>query len=120
MALPMVKVATALACSLFVASLANVQSPDARASEAASVRRAATFAAPVRVMAGSKLMGIGRLYPSPVLRDMDGDGLADVVVGDLFGRITVATRIAGDGTPAWGADVPLEAADGEDLKFSNW
>ncbi|HVS09675.1 MAG TPA: hypothetical protein VMS76_07345 [Planctomycetota bacterium] len=116
----MVKVATALACSLFVASLANAQSPDARASEAASAQPAAIFASPVRVMAGSKPMGVGRLYPSPVFRDMNGDGLADVVIGDLFGRITVATRIAGDGPPAWGAEVPLEAVDGKELKFSNW
>ena len=57
---------------------------------------------------------------SPQFVDFDADGLADVVVGDLFGRITVATRVAGDGPPEWGAEVPLEAADGEELKFHNW
>jgi hypothetical protein len=120
MALSMVNVATALACSVLAGSVANAQSPDAHASEAVAAQPGATFATPVRVMAGSKLMGVGRLYPSPVFRDMNGDGLADVVIGDLFGRITVATRDAGDGPPAWGAEVPLEAADGEELKFSNW
>jgi hypothetical protein len=120
MALPMVKVATALACSLLVGSVANAQSPGGRASEAGAAQPAARFAAPMRVMAGSKPMGVGRLYPSPVFRDMNGDGLADVVIGDLFGRITVALRVAGDGAAAWGAEVPLEAADGEELKFSNW
>ena len=109
----------ALACSVLLASSSSAQSPSAEPSEAAAARPAAAFAAPVRVMAGSQPMGSKRLYPSPVFRDMNGDGLADVVIGDLFGRITVALRLAGD-EPAWGEEEALQAEDGKDLKFSNW
>ena len=56
----------------------------------AQTATAPTFAPPVKLMAGTKGLGENRLFPSPVLHDMDGDGLADLVVGDLRGRLTVA------------------------------
>ncbi|MGE3166615.1 MAG: hypothetical protein AB7O52_17070 [Planctomycetota bacterium] len=74
------------------------------------------FEAPVRLMAGEKPMGGDRLYPSPVLHDVDGDGVADMVIGDLVGNLTVSKRVAG----AWLAPTPLTAADGKPLKFNNW
>ena len=80
----------------------------------------ATFADPVRMQAGDKMMGEARLYPSPVLHDVDGDGLQDMVIGDLFGKITVAPRLSGDGAPRFGPEAPLQAADGKELKFHNW
>lgn len=76
-----------------------------------------TFAAPVRLQAGDKLLGAGRLYPSPMAHDVDGDGRLDLVIGDLAGRLTVALRRA-DGTYA--AETPLLAADGKRLDFANW
>jgi hypothetical protein len=81
---------------------------------------APTFAAPVRLKAGDAFMGHKRLYPSPVFHDVNGDGLADVVIGDLWGKITVALRVKGDGPPQYAAETKLEGADGKELDFANW
>ncbi|HLU40267.1 MAG TPA: hypothetical protein VK081_12845 [Planctomycetota bacterium] len=78
------------------------------------------FAPPVRLQAGEKFMGEGRLYPSPVFHDVNGDGRLDVVIGDLMGRLTVALRLPGDGPPRFGEEQPLKNADGQPLKFHNW
>ena len=75
-----------------------------------------TFAAPVRLVAGGAGLGEGRLYPSPVAHDVDGDDRLDLVVGDLRGRVTVALRTA-DG---YAAEQPLRAADGTEIDFHNW
>lgn len=78
-----------------------------------------TFAPPVRLQAGAALLGQHRLYPSPVLHDLDGDGLVDVVVGDLRGRLTVAPRTAK--SPAtFGTEQKVMAANGKELDFANW
>jgi hypothetical protein len=77
------------------------------------------FAAPKRILAGEANLGEGRLYPSPVLFDADRDGLADIVVGDLFGKVTFAPRIAGEAV-AFGPEKPLLDRDGKPLKFHNW
>ena len=74
------------------------------------------FAEPVQIKAGDKILGEGRLYPSPVLHDVDGDGTAEMLIGDLRGMITVAKRTK-DG---FGPEKPLLAADGKQLKFHNW
>jgi len=79
-----------------------------------------SFAAPVRLMAGDQPMGQGRFYPSPSLVDLDGDGVAEMVIGDLFGKLTVSKRIPGKDSTAWSAPEPLEGADGKPLKFNNW
>ncbi|MHC4973074.1 MAG: hypothetical protein ACYTG3_12155 [Planctomycetota bacterium] len=78
------------------------------------------FAAPVRIRAGDAFLGEERLYPSPVLHDVDGDGLADIVVGDLFGRVTVARRLAAKPPVAFGAEKPINDRDGKPLRFHNW
>jgi hypothetical protein len=80
----------------------------------------AKFAPPVRLMAGGKFLGGNRLFPSPVLHDVNGDGLPDMVVGDQFGRLTVALRQPGAGAPVFGAETKLLAADGQPLDFHNW
>ena len=77
----------------------------------------AAFEAPVQLMAGDRPMGSGRLYPSPAMLDVDGDKRADLVIGDLFGKLTVSRRGAGE---AWGESKPLKGADGKQLKFHNW
>lgn len=79
-----------------------------------------SFAAPVRLHAGDKLLGENRLYPSPVFHDMNGDGLADIVVGDLRGRITVALRQPGKGPATYGAESALKDVDGKEIDFHNW
>ncbi|MHC4921313.1 MAG: hypothetical protein ACYTKC_17195 [Planctomycetota bacterium] len=74
------------------------------------------FAAPQLLMVGDQEMGSTSLYPSPVLLDIDGDGVREMVIGGLRGYLSVARR-----TPdGWGAEVRLKATDGRDLKFNNW
>ena len=104
----------ALAVATTLASSQNkADTPDAS-------RVSATFADPVRLMAGDKMLGEGRLYPSPVCQDMNGDGMLDIVVGDLLGKITVALRLPGDGAPRFGKDTKLMALDGKEIDFGNW
>jgi hypothetical protein len=78
------------------------------------------FAAPERIRAGDAFLGEGRLYPSPVLHDVNGDQRPDIVVGDLFGRVTVAHRSAAEAPLAFGGEEPLNDRDGKPLRFHNW
>lgn len=80
----------------------------------------ATFAAPMRLMAGDAPMGKGRMFPSPALYDLDGDGVAELILGDLIGRLTVCKRQSGDEPRGWTEATDLEGASGEALKFHNW
>jgi len=88
---------------------------------ACAIFAAPAFEPPVRLKAGDKFLGHQldgreRLYPSPVLHDLDGDGKQELLVADLFGNVTYSTR-TGDG---WGEEKVLKAADGKPLKFHNW
>jgi len=105
-------------CGSSVATTSAQETP-ATAGERTPVP-VARFAPPVLLLAGDEPMGKRRLYPSPVLQDMNGDGRADVVLGDLWGRITVAPRLAGEGAPRFGKDEPLLTRDGEPIDFANW
>lgn len=78
------------------------------------------FAAPVRLKAGDALLGASRLYPSPAMHDVNADGIADVVIGDLFGKVTVAYRSTKSGAATLGAEKPIQMKGGKDLKFHNW
>ncbi len=104
--------------------LANAQgAPSSAPSAAAGQLPAASaprFAAPTRVLAGPRYAGLARRYPSPVLHDVNGDGLADLVLGDLYGSVTVSLREAGEGPVRFGAEAPLRFSDGSELVFSNW
>jgi hypothetical protein len=71
-------------------------------------------------MAGDALLGEDRLYPSPVFHDMNGDGLLDIVVGDLQGRLTVALQRKDEGPRTFAAETEVGAADGKRLDFHNW
>lgn len=98
--------------ALLVLAAAGLASAD-------ETRTKAHFAAPKRILAGDAFLGEGRMYPSPVLFDVDGDGLPDIVLGDLPGRVIFAPRIAGE-TVAFGAEKPLPDRDKKPLKFHNW
>ena len=74
----------------------------------------------MRLKAGDKFLGENRLYPSPVLYDINGDKRPDVVVGDLFGKVTIALRSKENPPGALGVENPLNDRDGKPLKFHNW
>jgi hypothetical protein len=93
---------------------------------ATAVAQAPQFAPPVRLKAGDTFLGNkdaegkrDRLFPSPVWHDLDGDGLADLVIGDLRGHLTVAHRQAGP-TPAFAVEEKVLGADGKILDLGNW
>ncbi len=86
----------------------------------AQSRPEARFAPPVRLSAGDKLLGAHRLFPSPVFHDMNGDGLPDLVVGDLIGKLSVALRVPGADPRAFAPETELQAADGKAIDFHNW
>lgn len=106
-------------CALLVSPLAAQDAPQAPSAPRRDLQ-ASDFAAPVRLHAGEKFLGEKRLFPSPVFHDVNGDGLRDLVIGDLPGSITVALRLAGDGPAKYGAEERLQAADGRPLDFNNW
>lgn len=77
------------------------------------------FAPARRISAQDAFAGSERLFPSPVLFDVDGDGHRDLVVADLRGSLTVAPGLA-EAPGRFGKEVPLEKSDGNQLDFSNW
>ena len=79
-----------------------------------------TFAPPVRLKAGDKFLGENRLFPSPVYHDLNGDGRADIVVGDLQGHLTVAHRAADSASALFAAEEKVLGADGEIVDLQNW
>ncbi len=74
------------------------------------------FKAPVQLMAGDAELGRRKMYPSPASFDVDGDGIKDLVLGGLSGRVTWSRRTA-DGL---GPEKPMERTDGKQLDFNNW
>ncbi len=80
----------------------------------------ARFAAPKRIQAGETFLGAGRLYPSPVLHDVDGDERPDIVIGDLIGRVTVAHAGSNKSVVSFGSEKQLKDRSGEQLTFHNW
>jgi hypothetical protein len=79
-----------------------------------------TFAPPVRLQAGDKLLGEARLYPSPVFHDVNGDGASDLVVGDLRGHLTSALRKKGSTPPTFAGEEKVLGADGKIVDLQNW
>lgn len=102
----------------FATAAAVAQSPAAPAN-GPSAAKSPTFAPPVRLLAGEAMLGQGRLFPSPVYHDLDGDRLADLVVGDLRGHLTVAKRAPG-AAPVFGKEEKVLGADGKILDLQNW
>jgi hypothetical protein len=102
--------------------IGSAAAPNAgQAPEAApAARRSIEFGSGTVLLAGESRMGARRLYPSPVFHDMNGDGRLDLAIGDLWGKITVALRLPGEGPALFGPEEPLLARDGAPLDFKNW
>ena len=92
----------------------------ATASDDKNVDATPRFAAPEMLETGGEPMGRGLLYPSPELRDMNGDGHADIVIGDLWGDIRVATCQPGGDGFTYAEPKKFNNAEGAPLKFDNW
>jgi len=104
-----------LLCGAMIGVAFSSSSASAQSSAAAG-----EFANPIRLNAGEPFLGVKRLYPSPVFHDIDGDGLDDIVVGDLRGRLTVALRKPGKEKLAFAAETSLLDAEGKEINFHNW
>ena len=79
------------------------------------------FAPPVRLRIGDPFLGAGRLYPSPVLHDLDEDGRSELLIGDLIGNVTVAQLMKAEGGAVTVAsEKPLLGRDGKPIRFHNW
>ena len=61
-------------------------------------------------------------FLSPGIFDVDGDGQAELVIGDLFGDVGVYENVntSGTGDPAWGPRESLKGIEGEAIQTSNW
>ena len=105
-------------CAILFGSQAATQGP--AQEPARKTNDTVKFAAPKRIKAGDGFLGEGRLYPSPVLHDVDGDKIPDVVVGDLFGKVTFARRETSPPSGVLGAEQSMKDRSGEQLKFHNW
>ena len=78
------------------------------------------FAPPRRIKAGKAFVGQGRMYPSPVVHDVNGDKRLDIVVADVMGNVTVAQRARSKSPIKFAAETPLLGSGRRPLKFSNW
>ncbi|MEM1450423.1 MAG: hypothetical protein AAF957_11115 [Planctomycetota bacterium] len=78
----------------------------------------ARFAPPVQLTAGgSEHTGI--LYPSPALHDVDGDGALELLIGEIFGTITISERDPEGPATAWREAQSMKVG-GEPIKLNNW
>ena len=107
------RVATALA----VANGAMI----ATAGSSTAQEAAYEFEAPIRLEAdGVPIDTAGDIgYAGPMLRDMDGDGLDDLLVSAFRGNIRVFRNVGTASAPEYKEVEPLQA-DGQPLKFHNW
>ena len=78
------------------------------------------FAPPVLLMVGDKPMGQGLMFPSPELRDIDCDGHADLLLGDLRGNLHLSMAQPGAEGVTWAKTKKFEATDGKPIEFHNW
>lgn len=79
---------------------------------------AAEFAPPVQLTAGGK-NHTGIMYPSPALHDVDGDGARELLIGEIFGTITISDPLEGGPSSAWTKARPMKVG-GEPIKLNNW
>ena len=76
------------------------------------------FATPILIAEPARAPIAKLLYPTPVLDDIDKDGVQEMVLGDLIGNIWVCEKLEGE-IMEWSAPKAFES-DGKPLKFDNW
>lgn len=109
-------------------TVAPAQQPDTRQAADADASQAQFenrhFEAPERLMVGDQPLNAEtrQMYPSPAVYDVDSDGQAELVVGDIFGSLQVYENqnTSGKGDPVWGKPTRLETAEGTPIKVPNW
>jgi hypothetical protein len=106
-----------LAVSMLVFAAGAALCNSAAAAQSASDTQ---FSAPTRLKAGDAFLGERRHFPSPVFHDVDGDGLQDIVVGDLKGKLTVARRQPGAGPASYAEEKKMLDVEGNEIDFHNW
>ena len=76
---------------------------------------------PVRLKVGDAFIDSGRHigYSSPVLRDYDGDGKLDLLVGNFRGHIQLFKNVGTAKAPSYEEGGLLEV-NGKPLKINNW
>jgi len=63
-----------------------------------------------------------KMFPSPAVFDVDGDGSKELVIGDLMGGVGVYANLntSGAGEPVWGPRKPLYDSKGDPIVTANW
>ena len=61
-------------------------------------------------------------FLSPAIFDVDEDGKAELVIGDLRGNVSIYENLneSGAGDPVWGSREALKDAEGKRIRTSNW
>ena len=113
-------VMTAAMVGLWIVGVSTAPAQEAPAPGGSRATKIPVFEKPVLIRSGTAPLGHDRIYPSPVFHDLDGDGVLDIVMGDLPGNVTVTKHTAADDPSALGETVPVPAADGKPLDFENW
>lgn len=61
------------------------------------------------------------MYPSPIIIDIDNDGVDEMVVGTIFGGLySLEDQNKGKGEPKWDSPKPMKTTDGELIALNNW
>jgi hypothetical protein len=86
----------------------------AAAAALAPLLSAQTFEAPVRILADGKPIDVEIGHAAPCVRDFDGDGVRDLLVGQFgHGKLRIYRNQGTDKAPVYGAFTFLQAG-GED------
>ena len=81
------------------------------------------FEAPVRLTVdGKPLQQANDRFPSPAIYDIDNDGVNELIIGGLRGKVEVFENSSSStkGDPIWEAGEPLEDSDGKSIELTNW
>lgn len=100
-------------------SVSESETVSKKGAESSSV-----FERPVRIsVADAPLNAVAKKrYPSPAMFDVDGDGKAELVIGDLMGNLGYYENLntSGIGDPVWDSREELQGISGKPIRTPNW